>query len=84
MNNISRTYLALNQHWSKIEKIYFDFRVCVVITRGVWEGVSRVSMDTPVLKSHTPSQKKINHSWEKIWGNSLEERERKSIVATKK
>jgi hypothetical protein len=48
-----------------------------VEARGVWEGVSGVSMDTPVLKSHMPSWKKINSSWKKIGGKSFEEKGRK-------
>jgi hypothetical protein len=51
--------------------------------RGVWEGVSGVSMDTPVLKSHMPSRKKMYSSRKKIGGKSLKERARKEIVGTK-
>jgi hypothetical protein len=41
-------------------------------------------MDTPVLKSHMPSHKKINSSGKKIGGKLFEEKGRKEIVGTKK
>jgi hypothetical protein len=48
--------------------------ICAII-RGVWEGVSRVSMDTPVLKSHPPSRKKIDSSTKKLGENHWKKEE---------
>jgi hypothetical protein len=54
------------------------------LPRGVWEGVSWVSMDTPVLKSQTLSLKKINSSWEKNWGKIIGRKRKKENSGNKK
>jgi hypothetical protein len=46
--------------------------------RGVQEGVSGVSMDTTVLKSHVPSREKITSSREKM-GENDQKKEKETV-----